>query len=74
MVMRSKQCQNSAKYRPTTIPTLLPLQHGVELHQKDLRINLVLVHFWDPEIKLFLRADMFLALILIVGFPVSRTS
>ena len=45
-----------------------------ELHQKDLRINLKSVHFWDPEYELFLRADTKLALSLIVGFYVSRGS
>ena len=62
----SKQCQNSAKYRPTATYTVPRLQYSTELHQKDLRINPYLGHIWDPEIKVFLEADTFLALSLIV--------
>ena len=63
----SKQCQT------VTYPCS-PLQLAIELHQKDLRINPVLVHIWDPENEAVLRADMFLALFLIVRFYVSRGS
>ena len=66
--------QNSVKYRPTLRNSASPLQQDSELHQKDLRINLYLGHIWDPEIKAFLRADMFLALSLIVDKSVSRGS
>ena len=37
---------NSAKYRHTPISSYRPLQLRVELHQKDLRINHVLVQIW----------------------------
>ena len=36
--------QNSAKYRPTVLPRASRLQLPGELHQKDLRINLVFMH------------------------------
>ena len=49
-----------------------PLQYGSELHQKDLRINLVLVHILGPETELFYEADTFLALSLIVANSMPR--
>ena len=65
-----KQCQNheflDTGYRP--------LQLRVELHQKDLRIIPVLVHIWVWPGTMFLRADMFLALSLIVAELTSRRS
>ena len=60
--------QNSVKYRPTLRYTVPALQFNTELHQKDLRINLEMVHIWDPENEAYLRADTNLALSLIVGF------
>ena len=40
----AKTVPNSAKYRPTRATADQPLQKNTELHQKDLRINLVLVY------------------------------
>ena len=58
-----------------TVPnSASPLQRADELHQKDLRINQYLVHFWDPENEAVSEADTFLALFLIVGFSVSQGS
>ena len=67
-----KTVPNSAKYRPTLRYSYRPLQQLVELHQKDLRINLVLGHFLGLRIRHVLRADTFLALFLVVGFNVPR--
>ena len=39
-----KTVTNSAKYRPTAKYSDTPLQRNTELHQKDLRISLYLVH------------------------------
>ena len=64
--------QNSVKYRPTAAITGSPLQLADELHQKDLRINLKYCHILGPETEADLRADMFLALSLIVPFNVPR--
>ena len=43
-----------------------PLQHDIELHQKDLRINLEMVHILGPGTEAILEADTLLALSLIV--------
>ena len=56
------------QYRPR------PLQLRNELHQKDLRINLILLQILGPENEVYLEADTFLALFLIVGFHVSEAS
>ena len=45
-----------------------PLHASVELHQKDLRINMVLLQIQGPENEADLRADTNLALFLIVAF------
>ena len=66
--------QNSVKYSHTLGYRDTPLQYTAELHQKDLRINLVLVHILGLRMRHVLRADTFLALFLIVGFYVSRGS
>ena len=66
--------QNSVKQCQTVPDSVLPLQYASELHQKDLRINLVLLHIWDPENEAVLRADTFLALFLIVGIHVPGPS
>ena len=52
---RPKQCQ-------TAIPTMLPLQQPSELHQKDLRINLVLVHIPGTALRHVLRGGHILGL------------
>ena len=49
-----------------------PFQHGVELHQKDLRIIVEFPQILGPGIEVILEADMFLALSLIVPFYVHR--
>ena len=66
--------QNSVKYRPTVLSYASRLQQRAELHQKDLRISLYLVHIQGPENEADLRADMFLALFLIVAFYASGPS
>ena len=66
----SKQCQNGH----ILDTECQRLQENAELHQKDLRINLKLVHIWDPENEAVLGADTFLALSLIVPLLVSRGS
>ena len=58
----------------TTPGTPTPLQHEAELHQKDLRIIAEFLHISDVRNSGILRADMFLALSLIVGFWVSDGS
>ena len=63
-----KTVPNSAKYRPTTIYSMPPLQQTDELHQKDLRINLYLLQILGPGIEVISAADTFLALSLIVAF------
>ena len=66
----SKQCQTAtflrSRYRP--------LQQNTELHQKDLRINLELVHILGMVHEAVSRADMFLALSLIVDISWSHGS
>ena len=57
---------------PWTRSTQSPFHGGVELHQKDLRINLVFLQILGPGIELILQADTFLALSLIVGISLSR--
>ena len=69
-----KTVTNSAKQCHIRTTTLQPLQHDDELHQKDLRINLEIGHIWDPENEAYLRADMFLALSLIVAVYVPGRS
>ena len=49
-----------------------PLHRNLELHQKDLRINLKYVQILGPGYEVILRADMFLALSLIVLFYHAR--
>ena len=65
---------NSAKYRPTARYSSRPLHHSDELHQKDLRIIPVSVHILGPENELFIEADTFLALSLVVAKTVSGGS
>ena len=54
--------------------TQSPFHSRVELHQKDLRILPVFLHILGPGNQLYLEADTFLALFLIVVFSVSRGS
>ena len=68
----AKQCQNSAKYRPTVPYTAPPFHRASDLHQKDLRIIPVFLQILGPGYEVILRADMFLALSLIVAFPCTR--
>ena len=51
-----------------------PLHRTRELHQKDLRIIPYFMHILGPENEAISRADMFLALSLVVGFQVSDGS
>ena len=64
--------QNGVKYRPTGYTSASRLQQLNELHQKDLRINPLYVHILGLRMRHVLRADMFLALFLIVVFYVLR--
>ena len=58
-----KQCQ----IVPTRYTDPAPLQYSVELHQKDLRILLVLLQILGPGLRSYLEADTFLALSLVVA-------
>ena len=66
--------QNSVKQCQQCHTQCQRLQRNTELHQKDLRIMSVLLQILGPENQRYLRADMFLALSLIVRFHVSRRS
>ena len=66
--------QNSAKYRPALRYTGRPFHRADELHQKDLRINLIFLQILGLRTEGILRADTFLALSLIVENTVPRPS
>ena len=66
--------QNSAKQCQTVPYSANPLQHADELHQKDLRKLPYFLHILGPGTEVYLQADTFLALSLVVGFHVSEAS
>ena len=58
---------NSVKTVPNRLTAYPRLQHGDELHQKDLRKVVYFLQIWGPENEVYSQADMFPALSLIVG-------
>ena len=68
----AKTVPNSAKYRPIARYSYRPLQHSIELHQKDLRIMTLFLHILGPGNEGISEADTFLALSLIVPLSVYR--
>ena len=66
--------QNSVKQWPNSAKQCQRLHRNDELHQKDLRINVDFMHILGPENERVLRADMFLALSLIVSIYVPGPS